>query len=463
MQLSPVKPSKAPSTHLPNPISTSRLKSLIDWLARPYDFLDECTDAYGDTFTANFFGFPPLVFLSNPQAIKEIFGNTSFNAGKNQDILRPLLGNNSLIVLDGDRHRSERKMLMPPFHGAKVKSYADTICQITKDLCEQWQPQQSLLANEAMPAITLEVILQTVFGLREGERYQQIKQLLISWISLTASPLSASLLFFKGLQKDLGPWSPWGKVLHQRQQIYELLQAEIEERRSFLTSGPGSSTKPKRDDMLSLMLMARDEDGQPMTDEALKDELITMLVAGHETTATMLCWALYWIHKLPDVKAKLMAELETLGKEPDPMEMAKLPYLTAVVSESLRMYPVAPIVSPRVTNKAITINGHTFPPDTCLTPCIYTVHHREDLYPDSKTFKPERFLERQFSSSEFIPFGGGSRRCIGYALAKLELNLVLATILRHRTLKLANDEPVKPRRKGVAIATSNGVPLVVVN
>lgn len=443
-----------------NPIKSSRLQSLIDWIASPYDFLDRCAETYGETFTTHFFGFQPLVFLSDPQTIKEIFSGspTQFDTGRGQDILRPLLGRNSLLVLDGEQHKRDRKMLMPPFHGAKVKTYSQTICDITKDLCEQWQPQQSLLASEAMPEITLEVILQTVFGLREGERYQQLKEHLVSWIGLTATPLSASLLFFKGLQQDLGPWSPWGKMLRQRQKIYDLLQAEIEDRRAHTDAGTASG-----DDMLSLMLLARDDAGQPMSDEALKDELITMLVAGHETTATVLCWALYWIHTLPDVKATLMAELESLGKSPAPADIATLPYLTAVASESLRMYPVVPIVSPRIANEPVTINGQTFPAETRLAPCIYAVHHREDLYPEAKTFRPERFLERQFSSSEFLPFGGGSRRCIGYALAKLEINLVLATLLTHRSFKLANDEPITPRRKGVAIATSNGVPLVVVS
>lgn len=440
---------------LPNLVPTSRLQSLISWLARPYDFLDECAAEYGDTFTVHLLGFQPLVMLSNPQAIKDVFAlnEKDFDAGRGQGILLPLLGSNSLIVLDGDRHKRERKMLMPPFHGAKVKSYGDTICQITEEICAQWQPQQTVLAGEAMPEITLEVILQTVFGLREGDRYEQLKTLLINLLDLTGSPLSSSLLFLKWLQKDWGSWSPWGRVVRQRQQVYDLLQAEIEERRE--------QQNFDGDDVLSLMLLARDEDGEPMSDAELKDELMTMLVAGHETTAGVLSWALYWVHKLPDVKAKLMAELEALPEGADAMAITNLPYLTAVASESLRLYPIAPIVSPRILNNTVTLNGHTFEPDTYVAPCIYSVHHREDLYPDSKEFRPERFLERQFSPSQFLPFGGGNRRCIGYALAKLEINLVLATILKNHSLKLANDEPVKPRRRGVVMATSNGVPLVV--
>ena len=440
---------------LPNTIPLSALRQLTNWIARPYDFLDECAKNYGDTFTIKLIGFPPLVFLSDPQAIKEIFATDAkqFDAGRSNGILRSLLGSNSLILLDGDRHQRQRKLLMPPFHGEKVKSYGETICQITREVGSQWQANQPFLASKAMQDITLEVILQAVFGLREGERYQQLKPLLASLLDMTGSPLRSTFLFFPWLQQDFGSWSPWGKVVRQRKQVYELLQAEIDERRS--------QSSLTGNDVLSLMLLARDEDGQPMTDPELKDELMTMLVAGHETTATVLAWALYWIHKLPAVKAKLLQELKDLEDNAAPMEIACLPYLTAVANESLRIYPIIPIVFPRIAKQEVTIDSQTFPSETSLAPCIYLLHHREDLYPEPKQFKPERFLERQFSAWEFIPFGGGNRRCLGYALAMLEIKLVLATILTNFPLKLANEQPVKPRRRGLTIATSNGVPLVV--
>lgn len=445
---------------LPNPVALSKLKQLINWLGRPYDYLDECAQKYGDTFTMHLFGFEPLVFLSDPQAVKEIFAADAkcFEAGRGQGLLRPLVGDNSLLLLDGDRHRRDRKLLMPPFHGAKVKTYADTICEITREISRSWQPGDELLASEVMPEITLEVILQTVFGLREGDRYAQIKALLVRLLSLTDSPVSASMLFFRWFQQDLGRWSPWGKLVRLRREVYDLLQAEIDERRS---QSVDAETDESGDDVLSLLLLARDEDGQPMQDIELKDELITMLMAGHETTATALTWAMYWIHKLPRVKEKLMAELDGLGEEAAPMAIAQLPYLTAVISETLRIYPIAPIAAPRISTETVTINGHTFPPNTYLAPSIYSIHHRPDLYPDSKEFRPERFLERQFSASEFIPFGGGARRCLGYALAKLEMNLILATLLTQYTFRLTSDEVVTPRRRGVVLATSNGVPLTV--
>ena len=440
---------------LPNTVPLSTLRQLINWIIRPYDFLAECAQSYGDIFTINLIGFPPLVLLSNPQAIKEIFALDAkqFDAGKSNGIIKPLLGDNSLIVIDGDRHQRERKLLMPSFHGEKVKSYGETICQITQEVGSQWQPQQPFLASKAMQDITLEVILQVVFGLREGSRYQQIKPLLASILDMTGSPLRSTFLFLPWLQQDLGRWSPWGKVVYQRKEIYNLLQAEIDERRS--------QASVSDNDVMSLMLLARDEDGQPMTDLEVKDELMTMLLAGHETTATILTWTLYWIHKIPGVKDKLLQELNDLGDDAEPMAIAKLPYLNAVANEALRIYPIIPIVFPRIAKQEVTIDGHHFPATTSLAPCIYLLHHREDLYPEPQKFKPERFLTRQFAAWEFMPFGGGNRRCLGYALAMLEIKLVIATILTNFSVDLASDKVVKPSRRGLTIATSDGVPLVL--
>ncbi len=433
----------------------SPLRILINWIARPYDFLDDCAKSYGDIFTVKPMGFPPLVMLSDPQAIGEIFATDAkqFDTTKSNEFFKPLFGNHSLLMLDGERHERERKMLMPPFHGEKVKSYGEIICQVTEQVASTWQPQQPFLASKAMQEITLEVILHAVFGLSEGERYQEIKPLLANLLDMISSPLGASLVFFPVLQQDWGAWSPWGKFVRQRQQVYDLLQAEIDQRRS--------QPEIKGNDVLSLMLLARDEDGQPMTDIELQDELMTMLAAGYDTTATALTWALYWIHKLPTVKEKLLQELDSQGNDTEPLAIASLPYLTAVCNETLRIYPVAPTAFPRTSRISIEIAGQQFPPETCLVPCIYLVHHREDIYPEPKQFKPERFLERQFSTAEFIPFGGGNRRCLGYALAMLEMKLVLATIMSKYELTLANQKPEKPSRRGVTLAPANGVKMIL--
>jgi cytochrome P450 family 110 len=431
------------------------LIQLLNWIFRPLDFLEKCDRAYGDIFNLNLMGLPPFTVVSNPQGIEEILSVDAkkFDVGCTNNLAASLLGDNSLVLLDGEPHRRQRKLMMPPFHGEKVKSYAQTICQITDKVTSRWQEKQILIAQKAMQDITLETILHVVFGLSEGERYQQIKPPLIELLDATGSPLKASVIFLPFLQQDLGKWSPWGKVVRRKRKIYELLQKEIEERRA----NPESSGN----DVLSLMISARDEQGDGLSDIELKDQMMTLLVAGHETTATALSWSLYWIHKLPEVKQKLLAELDSLDTDADPLTISRLPYLTAVCNETLRIYPVAFIAFLRFAKSPIEVMGHQFEPEKMLAPAIYLTHHREDLYPEPKQFKPERFLERQYSTYEFLPFGGGNRRCIGYALALLEMKLILAKILTEWDLSLISDRTILPKRRGATIAPDNGVPLIL--
>ena len=266
---------------------------------------------------------------------------------------------------------------------------------------------------------------------------------------MTSSPVRSSLLFFDWMQQDWGSWSPWGRMKQRQRKIDALIYAEIEERRL--------QPDANRTDILSLMMAARDENGQPMTNEELRDELMTLLFAGHETTATALAWAFYWIHSLPSVRQKLLQELDSLGENPDPMEIFRLPYLSAVCQETLRIYPVAMLTFAREVLTPVELMGHQLEPGTVVFASIYLTHRREDLYPEPLQFKPERFLERQFSPYEYLPFGGGSRRCIGLALAQLEMKLVLATILRDFDLVLTEKKPVQAKRRGVTIGPAGGV------
>jgi cytochrome P450 len=434
-----------------NSITSPPWWQLINWIADPLSFQERYSQKYGDIFTMRLSGIGTYVLIGNPQAIQEIFSQDSkFDIGRGNGLAEPLVGRNSLMLLDGDRHRRERKLLMPPFHGERLQTYAKKICLITEQVASQWRVGQPFVARAAMQKISLEVIIQVVFGLSEGERYQQLKPLLTDWINMTDSPLRSSMLFFKFLQQG---WGPWGQMRQRQRQVHDLLQAEIEERRTGGDEG--------RTDVLSLMLAARDENGQAMTDEELRDELLTILFAGHETTATTLAWAFYQIHRQPEVLEKLLKELDTIEESASSMEMAQLPYLTAVCQETLRMYPVLPVIFPRITKVPVEIAGYSFEPGTTLMPTIYLVHYREDLYPDAQQFKPERFLERQYSPSEYLPFGGGSRRCLGYALAQLEMKLVLATILSKYQLALAEDKPVKLQRRGFTLAPTGGVRLVM--
>lgn len=428
---------------------------LIKWIQDPFGYLEQCRQKYGDTFTIRLSGLEPFVFLSHPEAIQAMFtaAPSQFDSGRGNGLIQPLLGDNSLVLLDGNRHRQQRKLLLPPFHGERMYSYSQLIGEITEEVASRWVVGKTVVARSAMQEITLRVIMGAVFGLREGECYQQLKPQLTQMLDMTGSPLRSSMLFFKFLQKDLGAWSPWGKMLRRKQKIDELLQAEINQRRE--------QAKSNGNDILTLMLSARYENGEPMTDKELKDQLMTLLAAGHESTATALSWAFYWIQKLPNVREKLLLELDSLGNKPDPMAISKLPYLSAICQETLRIYPVVPVTSPRITKSPIKIMDRQYDTNTILFPCIYLTHHREELYTESHQFKPERFIEHKYSAYEYLPFGGGNRLCIGYALALLEMKLVLATVLSRYQLELVDDKPVKPARRGVTLAPANGIPMVL--
>jgi cytochrome P450 len=433
-----------------------RFVQTVRGILNPLYYLDSNYQRYGDIFIGKSSNFPSLVIISNPQAIQEIFTADSklFESGTVNHITLPLVGSNSLLLLDGERHLQQRKLLMPPFHGERMKAYGQIIRNTTEKVINDWTPGKPVIAQSTMQEISLEVILHAVFGLSEGERYQQIQQLMINMFSLFSNPLNATFLFIKSLQKDLGAWSPWGGFLRQRQRLDELLYQEIRERKT--------QSEPLGEDILSLLISASDEAGEPMSDVELRDELMTMLFAGHETTATALGWALYWIHYIPEVREKLLQELNSIDVENcEPAQITKLPYLNAVCCETLRIYPILFFTFPRLLQAPMQLMGYNIPKGMILSPCIYLVHHRPDIYPEPKRFKPERFLERQFSPYEYLPFGGGNRRCIGMAFAMFEMKLVLAKVLSRYSLELAENRPVMPVRRGLTMAPAGGVPLVV--
>lgn len=427
---------------------------LIRSIFYPSETLEAYARHYGDMFTLGAPSGASMVVCSNPKYVQKIFSNPGlFDAGSGNLLLRFLLGEQSLILLDGDRHQRQRQLLTPPFHGERMRAYGELIWEITEQVIDQWKPNQPFIVRTPMQSITLQVILRAVFGLAEGERFEQLKQLLTELLESLSSPLSASLLFFPVLRKDLGAWSPWGRFLRLKQQVADLLYAEIQERRSQ----PDSS----RTDILSLLLAARDQEGQPMSDEELHDELMTLLVAGHETTASALSWALYWVFTQPDVLDKLLQELDSLGNDHNPMAIAQLPYLNAICQETLRLYPIAMFAFPRIVKTPITWEEYEFDPGVWLVPCIYLLHQRPDVYPEPKRFKPERFLERQFSPFEYLPFGGSNRRCIGMAFAQFEMKLVLANIVSKFGMAIATQRPVRPVRRGLTLAPPANLKMVV--
>lgn len=428
----------------------------IQWIFRPMELLETYAQRYGDPFRIGGDNMPLGIYFSHPEAIQRIFTADPdlFECGSGNKAFLPLVGDNSLLLLDGVRHQRQRRLLTPPFHGERMRAYGKLMCEIAEQVVSRWQVGEPFRVRPSMQEISLRVILSAVFGLHEGERFEELRQLLSSMLDSISSPVTSSFLFFRSLQKDLGAWSPWGRFLRQKQRIKELLDAEIQSRRN-------AEFERSHEDILSLMLCTRDETGQPMTDAEIHDELITLLFAGHETTASALAWALYWINSLPEVHDKLLKELSTLAPNSDPSEIAQLPYLTAVCQETLRIYPIALTPFTRILKAPFEVIDYNFEPGTALVPVTYLTHRREDIYPEPKRFKPERFLERQFSPYEYLPFGGGNRRCIGQAFALFEMKLVLATIVSRLQLSLVDRRSIEPVRRGVTVAPPSNMRLVV--
>jgi cytochrome P450 family 110 len=436
---------------LPDGPKSPKIWQMLRWITMPFSFMRGCNDRYGDCFTATIGQkLPSVVFFSNPQALQVIL--TSDNSelfdspGELNALLEPLLGAQSVMGLSGDRHRRMRQLLMPSFHGERMRSYGQLIQDITEEVMSQWVAGKPFSVRQSMQRISMRVILRAVFGLNEGTRYQQLERLLGTMLDRMSNPLSVSLLYFPMLRQDFGPLSPWGSFVRVRQQIDQLIYDEIADRRSH----PNAS----RNDILTLLMCARDEAGEALTDAELRDELMTLLIAGHETTATALTWALYWIHKFPTVRKQLLKELQALDGPLDPSVLFRLPYLNAVCCETLRIYPVGMLTFARVTKSRVELMGSSLEPGTIVVGCIYLAHRREDVYPDPDEFRPERFLERRYSPFEYLPFGGGVRRCIGMAFAQFEMKLVISGILLGFELVLANSRSVRPVRRGLTAGPS---------
>ncbi|WP_392480261.1 cytochrome P450 [Nostoc sp. C110] len=442
---------------LPNGPQSPAVLQMLRWITSPMSFMETCAKRYGDMFTIRLDSkSPPLIFVSKPEVLEQILTNDTKGLeapGDTNAVFESLLGKHSVITISGAEHQRQRQLLLPPFHGERMRSYSQIISDITEKVISQYQIGQPFNIRSVTQAITLRVIMQAVFGLDEGPRAEKLQHCLAEMLEKGSSVLSAALLYFPALQRDFGPINFWGKQMRRQQAADKLIYEEIRERQE--------QPDPSRTDILSLLMAARDEAGQAMTDEELRDELMTLLVAGHETTATALAWAFYWIQKIPSVRQKLLQELDSLGDNPDPGTIFKLPYLNAVCSETLRIYPVAMLTFARVVRTPLSLGGYELEPGIGVIGSIYLTHHREDLYPEPKQFKPERFLERQFSPYEYLPFGGGARRCIGLAFAQLEMKLALAKILSTRELELVDNGDVRPKRRGLVTGQDRPIQMVV--
>jgi cytochrome P450 len=451
---------------LPDGPKASPALQMCQWIRMPFSFMQSCHQRYGDSFTIRLSRrFGPLVLFSHPEALQTILTNDDaklFEAPGSLNVTLELItGSQSVFGLSGEQHRRARQLLMPSFHGERMRSYGELIREIAEQVLDEYEPGRLFQAREPMQRTSLRVILRAVFGLNQGPRYQQLERLLGGLLDGLSSPMSATILFVPGLRLDLGPLSPWGKFVRNRKRIDQLIYEEIADRRrsqSHLqtgrTSDENGSKGAQRNDILSLLMSARDETGEGLSDTELRDELMTLLIAGHETTATALTWALYWIHRLPSVRQRLLEEIESLDNNFDPNVVFKLPYLNAVCSETLRIHPVALLTFPRVTRSRVTLTNVTLDAGTTVTGCIYLAHRRSEAFPDPEKFNPDRFLDRHYSPYEFLPFGGGVRRCIGMAFAQFEMKLVLSAILSRFDLALANGRAVRQQRRGLVSGPS---------
>ncbi|MCC6876934.1 MAG: cytochrome P450 [Sandaracinaceae bacterium] len=421
---------------------------LYMWLRRPFELMRYGRARYGTPFTLKLPRLESIVVFDDPESIKDIFTGSSdtMYAGRANEPLRPLLGEGSLLLLDGPRHLRERKLLLPPFHGARMHRYGAEMRDLTARALERWPLDRPHGAHQVTQSITLDVILRTVFGVEEGSRMDALRDAIVELTEAYSTPT----VLVPALQVDLGPRSPWGRCVRSRAKSDALLLEQIEDRRAH---GGG-------DDVLSLMLAARYEDGSAMTDGELRDELVTLLAAGHETTATALAWTLWLLAENPSVLAKVHEELDRVVGATTLDPEVSLPYLDAVCKESLRLRPVVMAVG-RVLQAPERVRGIEYPAGVMLSPNIYLTHLNPAVWRDPERFDPARFLEAKPTPYEFLPFGGGVRRCLGMAFALYEMRIILATILANRSVRPAPGVRVHPERRNVTMTPSGGMPLVL--
>ena len=398
------------------------------WMVRSLDFLSDCRARHGDLFTLRLTGFPPAVFACSPAAIKTIFSadpETVRAGAARRPYFSPVLGTRSLLVLDGARHLRRRRLMLPAFHGDRMKAYAGSMAAATAREIDGWPRGEPFALLPRFQRITQEVILETVFGIDDPRRLERFRETLVRFIRIGASPL----VMLPPLQRDLGPLSPWGRVVRASREVDRLIHDEIRRRRQSPERG---------DDVLAMLLDARDDEGRPLTDAELRDELVTQLVAGHDTTAASLAW--FFVHLLgnPAARRELLDEIDAVvGDGPVTAEsVGRLSYLDAAVRESLRLMPILSNVG-RWLREPLELEGRRLPANVSVSACIYLAHRDPEVWPDPGRFDPDRFLGKRPDPYAWLPFGGGVRRCIGMAFALYEMKVVIASILSRVRLELA--------------------------
>jgi cytochrome P450 family 135 len=408
----------------------------INYARNPLEFLPSMQRRYGDLFTVRFPYFGEIVYVARPDLVKAVFtGSPSvFHAGEaNATVLEPALGPNSVLTLDDEPHMRQRKLLLPPFHGERVERYGELITQITREEMESWPLGQPFSMRPHTQRITLAVILKAVFGVHDRDRFERFERLIDDFARRVGLIIS-----FPMLRRNLGPLSPWNRFLRSRQALDAFLYEEIALRRA-------ESGLEDRDDVLSLLLGARHEDGSPMSDEELRDELVTVLGAGHETTATGLAWAVERLVRNPRVLEKLR----------DSVAAGEDEYLGATVKETLRSRPVIVDIGRKLTAPT-EIGGYELSAGSFVLSAIAALHYREDLFPEPYEFRPERFLDGKTDNYAWIPFGGGVRRCIGAAFAEYEMRTILREFVTRADLRAVDPKAEKVKIRNITLVPGHG-------
>jgi len=425
---------------LPAGPSEPPILQTLRWLLRPISFLEASRRRFGDIFSVRFLGFrSPLVMLSDPDAIRALYGNPQHGLPPGRTLaLLPIVGPRSLLLLEGREHLARRRLMLPPFHGARMRAYESTVREVVARDVASWPEDEPFAMHARMQGVTLEVILRAVFGVTDPGRRTRLADRLGRLLAGTAS---AGLQFAVLASRRFGAPDPMTRLQGLRREIDAMLDLEIAERRA-----------DPREDILSMLVAARFEGGEPMDAAEIRDQLMTLLLAGHETTATGLAWTFDLLMRHPAVLERLVAEVDT-GEQA---------YTRAVVSESLRLRPVVPLAGRRLASP-LTVDGHVLPAGTDVTPAIWLAHTRADRYPEPFAFRPERFLDGAHSTSAWVPFGGGVRRCIGAAFAEMEMRVALGEILRQRTLRAASGKAERVAHRNVTFSPAGGARVIAVS
>jgi len=412
----------------------------VSYARDPLGFLARHQRRYGDIFTVRFPFFGQIVYVARPDLVKAVFtGSPSvFHAGEaNATVLEPALGPNSVLTLDDEPHMRQRKLLLPPFHGGRIQRYGELIVEMTRREMESWPVGEPFALRPHTQRITLAVIMRAVFGVHDEVRLARFERLIDDFARRVGVITS-----FPFMRRDLGRWSPWNRFLRSREALDEFIYEEIRMRRAE----PGHE---ERDDVLSLLLGARDEDGEAMSDAELRDELVTVLGAGHETTATGLAWAVERLVRNPAVLAKLRDSIAAGEDE----------YLGATVKETLRARPVIVDVARKLKAPA-RVGEWDLPAGTFVLPAIAALHYREDLFPAPEEFRPERFLDGKADYYAWIPFGGGVRRCIGAAFAEYEMRLILREFVERAELRAVDEKPERVKVRNITLTPARGARVI---